>query len=140
MTYLLLSFYWPLKCCISRRVRKFLLLFVGGGETFRLLRLLRKVNLSITATTLTQQSVPVLGEDSSAPLTEVITEFMKRWSGERGDAAGLCIRSILTRFQKQRRKKNKQKIKFNHNPMSHGSSDQSCSRLVFTAKAHYYSH
>lgn len=105
MTYLLLSFYWPLKCCISRRVRKCLLLFVGGGETFRLLRLLRKVNLSITATTLTQQSVPVLGEDSSAPLTEVITEFMKRWSGERGDAAGLCIRSILTRFQKQRRKK-----------------------------------
>lgn len=140
MTYLLLSFYWPLKCCISRRVRKFLLLFVGGGETFRLSRLLRKVNLSITATTLTQQSVPVLAEDSSAPLTQVITEFMKRWSGERGDAAGLCIRSILTRFQKQRRKKNKQKIKFNHNPMSHGSSDQSCSRLVFTAKAHYYSH
>lgn len=85
-------------------MRKFLLLFVGSGETFRLQRLLRKVNLSITATTLTQQSVPVLGEDSSTPLTEVITEFMKRWRGERGDAAGLCIRSILTRFQEKKKK------------------------------------
>lgn len=141
MTYLLLCFYWPLKCYISRRVRKFLLLFVGGGETFRLSRLLRKVNLSITATTLTQQSVPVgVGRGLVGPTHWGYNRVYEavEWRARR------CSRPLhqvdINQVSETAEKKNKQKIKFNHNPMSHGSSDQSCSRLVFTAKAHYYSH